>query len=296
MFERVIVGVDGRQGGRDAIAVAQRLAQPDARLTLANVCERMYVPARLGPGGLGEDHEAAEQLLAHECAAAEADGELLVTESTSPARGLHELAEDSHAELLVLGSSHRGVIGRAMLGDDARAGLNGAPCAVAVAPYGYAAAAKPLTAIGVAYNFTSESEVALAAARELAARTGARIRVLNIVAAPSYLFTGMMPPVGMGIDELVKAAEANMGGLKGVQAEARYGAVDPDLEEFSEEVDLLLAGSRAYGPAMRLIEGSTSLHLLRHSRAPLLVLPRGAHISTSARSGIEAASQDPAPV
>ena len=295
MFEGVIVGVDGRQGGRDAIALAHQLAHPDARLTLANVCERMFMPGHVGPAGAGEDREAAEEMLAHQCTAAEADAELLVIESTSPARGLHELAEASHTELLVVGSCHRGVIGRATLGDDARAGLNGAPCAVAVAPFGYAAAAKPLASIGVAYNFTSESEVALAVARELAARSSARIRALNIVTAPRYLFTGVLP-VGTGIDELVKAAEANMGALEGVQAEARYGAIDSDLEEFSEEVDLLLVGSRAYGPATRLIEGSTSRYLLRHSRAPLLVLPRGAHISTSGRSGIEPASHDRAPV
>jgi nucleotide-binding universal stress UspA family protein len=296
MFEQVIVGVDGRQGGRDAIELASQLAGPGATLTLANVFERMWVPAHgLTRASPGEDQEAAERMLAEHAPDSGISVELVVVASTSPARGLHELAEASHADLLVLGSCHRGAFGRATLGDDTRAGLNGAPCAVAVAPHGYAAVARPFASIGVAFNGTSESEEALAAARELAPRTGARIRALNVVTPPRYLFTGMLPPVGMGIDELVKAAESEMDCLDGVDAEARYGAIDPDLEEFSKEVDLLIAGSRAYGPAMRLIEGSTSRYLLRHSRAPLLVLPRGARSSRTGTHGARASARQQVP-
>ncbi len=294
MFENVIVGVDGRQGGRDATALARCLAGPGATVTLANVCERMYVPAYgASPARTGDDRLAAERLLAEERSRSELDADLLVVESTSPARGLHELAETRRADLLVLGTCHRGAVGRALLGDDTRAGLNGAPCAVAVAPLAYAGGTKPLASIGVAYNATPESEIALAAARELARRTGARIRALTVVTAPKYLYTGIVPPAGMGIDELVKAAEATMGALEGIETEARYGAIDPDLAEFSKEVDLLVVGSRAFGPAMRLIEGSTSRYLLRHSRAPLLVLPRGAQTSTTREPVIAAAAEKP---
>ncbi len=37
MFKNVLVGVDGRPNGRDAIALATRLTDPDGRLTLAHV-------------------------------------------------------------------------------------------------------------------------------------------------------------------------------------------------------------------------------------------------------------------
>ena len=37
MFKNVLVGVDGRAGGRDAIALASQLANPDGKLTLAHV-------------------------------------------------------------------------------------------------------------------------------------------------------------------------------------------------------------------------------------------------------------------
>ena len=37
MFKNVLVGVDGRPTGRDAIALATRLLDPEGKLTLANV-------------------------------------------------------------------------------------------------------------------------------------------------------------------------------------------------------------------------------------------------------------------
>src|SRR4029077_18348836 len=37
MFKNVVIGVDGRDGGRDAIALARVLCDPDGELTLAHV-------------------------------------------------------------------------------------------------------------------------------------------------------------------------------------------------------------------------------------------------------------------
>jgi hypothetical protein len=45
---------------------------------------------------------------------------------------------------------------------------------------------------------------------------------------------------------------------------------------FSASVDLLVVGSRGYGPLGRLVHGSTSNELARVSCCPLLVLPRAA--------------------
>jgi nucleotide-binding universal stress UspA family protein len=53
------------------------------------------------------------------------------------------------------------------------------------------------------------------------------------------------------------------------------GPVD-DLVELSGNVDLLVLGSRAWGPVRRTVIGSTAAHLMRQSHCPVLVLPRGA--------------------
>ncbi len=155
MFKSVLVGVDGRPNGRDAIALAAALVDPDGKLTLAHVHH----------GEVAGGREDSLQLLDAERAAVAVEAELESLVSTSPGRGLHEQAERQHADLLVVGSCSHGSFGRAMLGDDTRAALNGAPCAVAVASRGYAAHPTPIAKIGVAYNSSPESDAALALAR-----------------------------------------------------------------------------------------------------------------------------------
>ena len=72
-----------------------------------------------------------------------------------------------------------------MLGDDTRGALNGAPCAVAIAERGYAEHPTPIAKVGVAYNGSPESKLALACARELASATRADVVALEVVAIPT---------------------------------------------------------------------------------------------------------------
>ena len=53
------------------------------------------------------------------------------------ARGLHELAEETSADLVVVGSGSAGKVGQVFAGNVALSLLHGSPCAVAVAPKGY---------------------------------------------------------------------------------------------------------------------------------------------------------------
>jgi nucleotide-binding universal stress UspA family protein len=279
MFENVLVGVDGSANGRDAIALASRLTGPDGKLTLANVRAGELHPLHaITPGLLAEERDASRELLERERADAGVEAELLDVVAESAGAGLHRQAEDQHADLLVVGSCGRGAFGRAMLGDDTRAALNGAPCAVAIAARGYAARVDtPITKIGVAYNGSPESERALAKAREVAEPTRAEIEVLEVVAIPSYAFTGLTAPsVGDSIDLMLTEANARLSRLPGVVGRAVYGLPGEELAAFGEDVDLLVVGSRSYGPVKRLVLGSTSDHLERHARCSLLVLPRPA--------------------
>ena len=52
------------------------------------------------------------------------------------------------------------------------------------------------------------------------------------------------------------------------------GLPGEELVAFGDEVELLVVGSRGYGPVRRMMLGSTSMHLARAARCPLLVLPR----------------------
>jgi nucleotide-binding universal stress UspA family protein len=265
MFKKMVVGVDGRPGGRDAIALARLLGEPGASLTLALV----------RGGDTAEDVADAKELLERERSAAGLDAQLHSAFSPSAGRGLHEQAQQLDADLLVVGSCSHGTFGRAMLGDDTRAALNGAPCAVAVASRGYAEHPTAITSVGVAYNGSPESEGALAAARELAGRTKAKVHALEVVSLPQIAYGGVMAPaVGDVISDMVAEATDHMRELSGVDGRAVYGLAGEELAAFSTELDLLVVGSRSYGPVRRLVSGTTSNYLERHARCSLLVLPR----------------------
>ena len=103
MFTNVLVGVDGRQGGSDAIALARQLASPDATITLANI----YGSGWLLPRGIevtaGLQRDDSERMLVAQRAAEGIDAQIVCAWNPSPGRGLHELAEHSRSDLIVVG-------------------------------------------------------------------------------------------------------------------------------------------------------------------------------------------------
>ena len=101
MFKNVLVGVDGRPNGRDAIALACKLIDLDGKLTLAHVHSGKLRPSHaITPGMVAEEREASHGLLEQERAAADVTADLLSIESMSPGRGMHEQAEEQNADLL----------------------------------------------------------------------------------------------------------------------------------------------------------------------------------------------------
>ena len=267
MFKNVLVGVDGRPNGRDAIALASLLADPDGELTLACVHQ----------GEMAEDREEARTLLERERDAAHVQAMLLDVVSVGAGRGLHEQAERQGADLLVVGSCSHSAFGRAMLGDDTRAALNGAPCAVAVAPRGYAQDPHRIVRVGVAYNASPESIAALAVAKELAALTGATTHAVEVVSIPSTAYAGIVAPTFESyINQILREAKAAWRSCPTWRVTRCTGIAGEELAAFGNQVDILVVGSRGYGPVKRLVLGSTCDYLERHARCTLLVLPRGA--------------------
>ncbi|HTX09211.1 MAG TPA: universal stress protein [Solirubrobacteraceae bacterium] len=275
MFNRVLVGVDGRQGGRDAIALATRLTAPAGKLTLAHV----YPYHRDPPVRGYDEYEAAQITRARELlATASTEGGIEAhhrwTAGTSPGRGLHQLAEAVSADLLVVGSPQRGPLGRVLVGDDTRAALDGAPCAVAIAPTGYASQSAVIRKVGVGYDGSAESERALIVARALAAEVDAKLAALQVVVFPWYMFSGPLAGDATMVGRLVDQARTRVAALGDIEAHATAGPAAEQLASWSASVDLLLVGSRGFGPIGRLAHGSTSRKLTCRARCPLLVLTR----------------------
>ncbi|MGZ4169141.1 MAG: universal stress protein [Solirubrobacteraceae bacterium] len=289
MFRRVLVGVDGRSGGRDAIALAQQLVASSGRLVLVNI---YGIGAFGASAALGSQATEARHLLA--CARQEhgLDCRMVVRLDSSPGRGLHKLAEHGRADLLVVGSSHRGGLGRAVIGDDTLAALNGAPCAVAIAPRGYVFGGPICKTIAVADDGSPESALALAAVRDLAQLRHAAIRVVAVVP-----LEGVPPASVLPTDwttetvEAMRLERARLGAIPGATGDVIFGDPVAELVRLSETVDLLAVGSRGYGPLGRFVNGSVSNQLARRSHCPLLVMPRS--VSETAPAEPAEPSRDP---
>jgi nucleotide-binding universal stress UspA family protein len=273
-FTDVLVGVDGSAAGRDAIALGAMLLSPHGSLTLAHVST--YSATYLSLDAKSARAEARD-MLERELAQARIVAEVRDIASPSVGRGLHQLAEQRAADLLVVGSCSHGMLGRVLSGDDTRASLNGAPCAVAVAPHGYGKSTASINTVGVGYNGTPEAEAALAVARALAARYGATVRALAVVnPIPGALgyWEAFDPDWGMAIEVVGRTANERLGLLDGVDGSVAVGVPSEALAAFGTEVDLLVVGSRSYGPVRRMMLGSTSVHLAHGTLCPLLVLRR----------------------
>jgi nucleotide-binding universal stress UspA family protein len=137
MFRTVLVGLDGRTGGRDAIVLARELMRPGGQLTLAHIYRDQGALGRAAALLLPAEREESLRLLTRERDTADVQAELVTVAAQSVGRGLHDVAVRLGADLLVLGTCRRGAPGRVFFGDDTRSSLNAAPCAVAVAPRDY---------------------------------------------------------------------------------------------------------------------------------------------------------------
>jgi nucleotide-binding universal stress UspA family protein len=198
----------------------------------------------------------------------------------SPARLLHEEASARHAEIVVLGSTHRGEPGHTAAGKVLRRLLHDSPAPIAVAPRGYADQAIGLPrVIGVAFDNSPESHHALEFAARLATAASAALRVMTVYegAAPvGQPQPGVVTQRGL-MQEALHRTVADL--PSELRAEPRFlvGAIAHVLADQSElGVDLMVMGSRAYGPILSFWLGSVSEELINLSPRPLVIAPRSA--------------------
>jgi nucleotide-binding universal stress UspA family protein len=290
MAKAIVVGYDGSDNSGDGLALAAELARlTDARLLVAFVYagKSPFVGAVAASIGVTM-REEAEQVLRRGLRHLPADvrSETVALPDSSPARALEELAVERDAAMIVLGSTRFGPVGSILIGSLGRRLLHGAPCAVAVAPRNYRQhPATRVAKVGICWDGSPEAKLALRAAVKLAAMAEAELCVCTAVDNRGFLhpnYPGDYVPEAGGLMEAAQgvAAEALeqvpghmpaslhvlVGDPAGVIAE-RAGA---------EGFDLLVSGSRGYGPVRRVLLGGMSDRLMRMAPCPVLIVPRGA--------------------
>jgi nucleotide-binding universal stress UspA family protein len=304
MFRTIVIGYDGPERGGEAATLAEVLRDPHkGSLVLTSA----YPPAPLPVGGfvmpetLEELRDATEELLveARDALPAANRARIRAVPCDSAARALTVVAEAEHADLVVVGSSHRGALGRVLPGTTAERLLHGAPCAVAVAPRGYRDA--DVRHLGVAYDGSPEADAALHTAEALALELRAAITVYCVV-EPARMYGSMISPAtGAGAVQSLQAAEEHARHLLHAAADNApdglwpetlllHGAAAEQIAGRSQGViDLLFMGSRGYGPIRHALLGSVSGALVRDAGCPVVVTPRTALAPRHAPKAVAAA-------
>jgi nucleotide-binding universal stress UspA family protein len=170
----------------------------------------------------------------------------LKLQDVNAARALRAAAEREDPAALAVGA-----------GKTAERLLSDAPCPIAVVPRNWVLQGG-VHSVGAAYEDSDEGRDALAAAYGLARLAGARLLVVHA--------GGDVPLETLGDDVPV-------------EVETRPGDAADVLVALSEEVDVLVCGSRRYGPLRSAVAGSVSRRVAARAHCPVIVVPRGVEVS-----------------
>jgi nucleotide-binding universal stress UspA family protein len=285
---RIAVGVDGHPEGNDAIVLGETIALAmDAELMLVAVYPD---PLMVLPDAMNRESLArhASDMLQEARASFAPAANLAVEANLSIPRGLERVVRCEHRDLLVVGSSRHAGRGHVRIGKRTRQLLGEIKCPLAIAPRGlHQEPVRELRRIGVGYDGSHEADAALGLAGAIAQAAGAELHVTAVV-------DDRIPPIGWSamarggaaVPRWEEAVLAELRSLRELVAsafavlevagdtEVRRGRPAEALLKLSGGVDLLVIGSRRWGPVARLLLGSTGESVAHNAACPLLVVPR----------------------
>jgi nucleotide-binding universal stress UspA family protein len=283
VFSTIVSGTDGERG-RGAASLAQVIATATgAHLLLVGVEWDCPLPLADSYAQDRADLEAQLRGVRDDVAP---QARTQVAFGLSAAHALRSVADAQDADLIVVGSHHRSGVQRMASIDVAMQVFHDAPCAVALAP-DHLPPCRALHRIAVGIDDSAESAAALDMALDLARAGGAEVVLLAVA---SDVYTGS-PALAMGMAsldsyraildgrvELMRTAlDAALASCDGMHAtgDVRLGDPANELIALSAHCDLLVLGSRRWGPVLRLALGSTTEAVMRGAHCPVLVPPRG---------------------
>ena len=290
MASRVVIGYDGSEASEDAVAFGLTWCRSTGDVPIVATVYPEEHPFGLGVRRIDIDwvtyvREQAE-IVQDKARASVGDSALYRNvASTSASHGLADLAEDVEAAMVIVSTTQETGLSRTLLGSSTERLLHGATAPVTVVPPGWRQSAPDrISSIGVAYVDTRDGREALRVAVRVALRIPARLTLYSILGQSSerysYLIgrTDEQAFVDKARDSYGKALEYAAADVS-PELEPRTvlleGAVVESLAALGpDDVDLLVCGSRGYGPARRVLLGGVSSWLIRRARLPVAVVPR----------------------
>jgi nucleotide-binding universal stress UspA family protein len=313
---RVVVGIDGSSGSREAlvhalIAAARRGADLDVVSTYS--IQLYYVggaPLDVpNVAAIRDDRRERAQAVIDEVRAEipvsgvpgiQDVGITLFVEEGPAARSLLERSEG--AALLEVGSRGRGAVRSAVLGSVALHCVTHAACPVVVVHPAPVVRQPPLVVVGI--DGSENARAALAAAIDEAVRMGAEVEAvasyvpadywteLDTIVVPSHeqIVESLQQQTRAMVDEVLAERSApGDSAVPAVRAEVFQGTAADVLVHRAASADLLVVGSRGRGTFRGLLLGSVALHCAMHAPCPVMVVHPSRSRSTAGAGAVPTA-------
>ncbi len=290
MASRVVIGYDSSEASEDAVAFGLTWCRSTGDVPIVATVYPEEHPFGLGVRRIDVEwltyvREQAE-IVQDKARATVGDAALYSNvASTSSSHGLVDLAEDVEAVMVIVGTAQESGLTRALLGSTTERLLYGATVPVTVVPPGWRQSASDrISSIGVAYVDTRDGREALRIAVRVARRIPARLTLYSVLdplsEGYSYLVgrTDEQAFLDKARDSFGKTLEFAGAGVP-PELEPRTvllegGAVESLAALGPDDIDMLVCGSRGYGPVRRVLLGGVSSRLIRRARLPITVVPR----------------------
>jgi nucleotide-binding universal stress UspA family protein len=288
----IIAGFSSSRLGSAPLNLAAQLSRTTGEKVIATAIVERALPAGIDP--IEDEYQGYISAQAAASLQRVVDGtggegvSLTVHESTSIPTGLMELVEEHDADLVVVGSSSSGLLGRVALGSVTEWLVHRAAVPVAIAPRGYPLSPVPIKRLTVAYGGAADVVGLIRSSAELARQWSVRLRIASFTVRPPTTFGGSIERSAENLVIQQWTRKTMSAALKQLN-EARTNVAIPDVDvvmgagtDWGEAVDdiawesgdMLLLGSGAAGPMAQVFLGSAASKILRHAPVPAMILPR----------------------
>jgi nucleotide-binding universal stress UspA family protein len=293
----IIAGFSSSRQGSAPLNLAVQVARTTGDKIVAAAIVERALPAGVDPiedeyrGYLTSWARAALERMVDQVRG-DLDISVVVHQASSIPNGLMELAAQHNADVVVVGSSSSGLLGRIALGSVTSRLVYTSRVPVAIAPRDYPSSPLPVQRLTAAYGGAADAVGLIATSAELAEQWKVRLRIASFTVPPLSMFGGSIEG---SAEELVIAqwTHKTMDSAVRQLNDARTKASVPDVDvvigtgtEWRHAVDdiawepgdMLLLGSGAAGPMAQVFLGTAASKILRHAPVPVMIVPR-AHTS-----------------
>jgi nucleotide-binding universal stress UspA family protein len=288
----IIAGFSSSRQGSAPLNLAAQLSRTTGEKIIATAIVERALPAGIDP--IEDEYQgyvSAQAAASLERVVEGTGGEdvsVIIHQSTSIPMGLMELVEQHDADLVVVGSSSSGLLGRVALGSVTERLVHSAAVPVAIAPRGYPSSPVNIKRLTAAYGGAADAVGLIQSAAELAKRWSVQLRIASFTVRPPATFGGSIESSAENLVVQQWTRKTMDAAVKQLN-EARANLSIPDVDvvigagiDWGAAVDniawasgdMLLLGSGAAGPMAQVFLGTAAAKILRHAPVPVMILPR----------------------